>query len=213
MALLLFMASLLSDVLMLVFAAVLIAVALRGAADWLCRLVGLSPHFALAIVVIAILGGFVGVGWWNGPAAADQAGQLWDQIVIASNKVRDALQQTNWGGALVRFLSPEKLASGAGTLAGALPVLVSSTIGVLGALLIITVTGIYFAAAPRSYSRGVVVLFPIRYRARASEILRELGDTLRGWLFGQMIDMAVVAVLTGCGLLLLGIRSPYRSQS
>jgi predicted PurR-regulated permease PerM len=52
---------------------------------------------------------------------------------------------------------------------------------------------------------GVVTLVRPARRTRARQVLRQLGDALRGWLFGQLIDMAIVAVLTGVGLLLLGI--------
>ena len=205
LALLLVVLWLLSDVVLLVLAAILVAVALRGAADWLSGASGLSPQSSLAIVTLAILGGFAAVGWWSGPALLDQAGQLWEQILAASGRVRDLLQQTNWGRTMLRVMSPEKLVSGAGAIAGTIPALVSSTIGVFGSLLIILVTAIYLAAAPRTYTHGVVTLVPIRYRSRAREILAELGETLRGWLFGQMIDMAIVAALTAAGLLMLGI--------
>jgi predicted PurR-regulated permease PerM len=51
----------------------------------------------------------------------------------------------------------------------------------------------------------VVRLFPLSYRARAREVLNEIGCTLQWWLLGQAIDMAVVGVLTGIGLFLLGV--------
>jgi predicted PurR-regulated permease PerM len=72
-------------------------------------------------------------------------------------------------------------------------------------LLIILVTGIYFAAAPRTYANGIIALVPIARRPRARQVLVELGDTMRGWLFGQMLDMAIVAALIGIGLTLLGV--------
>ncbi len=205
LALLLLGLWLLSGVVLLVFAAILVAIALRGAADQLGSATGLSPQATLAIVSLAMLSSFAAMGWWSGPALIDQAGQLWDQILTASMSVRDFLQQRNWGRTMLRFVSPERLVSGAGAIAGTIPVLVSSTIGMFGSLVIIIVTGIYFAAAPRTYTNGVVTLVAPARRPRARQILRELGDTLRGWLFGQMIDMAVVAVLTGFGLFLLGI--------
>lgn len=205
LALLLAVLWLLSDIVLLIFAAILIAVALRGAADRLSKVSGLPPHAALAIVTLAILGGLVAIGWWSGPNLIDQAGQLWQQIVAAGARLRDLLHQTGWGRTILRVISPEKLVSGAGAIAGTIPVLVSSTIGLFGTLLIIFVTGIYLAASPRLYAGGVVALVPIERRRRARQILHELGATLRGWLFGQVIDMAVVAALTGIGLLALGI--------
>jgi predicted PurR-regulated permease PerM len=205
LALLLLAFWLLCDVILLVFAAILVAVALRGAADRVSSATGLGPQAGLGIVSLTLLGSLAAIVWLSGPAMIDQAGQLWDQILVAAARVRDLLQQTNWGSTMLRIISPERLVSGAGAIAGTIPVLVSSTIGAFGSLLIIIVTGIYLAAAPGTYTRGIVVLVPPAHRSRAREVLWELGDTLRGWLFGQIIDMAIVAVLTGIGLLLLGI--------
>ncbi len=196
---------LLSDIVLLVFAAILVAVALRGAADWLSGATGLAPQTALAVVALALLGFFAALGWWSGPELIGQAGQVWDQILTAVTRVRDLLQETSWGRTILRVISPEKVVSGVGAVAGTIPVLVSSTLGLFGSLVIILVTGVYFAAAPRTYTNGVVTLVPPTRRTRAREVLAQLGDALRGWLFGQMIDMAVVAVLTGLGLFLLGI--------
>jgi predicted PurR-regulated permease PerM len=205
LALLLLALWLLSDLILLVFAAILIAVALRGAADHLSAAAGLAERAALAIVSLTMLSAFAAIAWWSGPTLIDQAGQLWDQILTASTRVRELLQQTSWGRAMLRIISPEKLVPGAGAIAGTIPVVVSSTIGLVGSLVVIIVTGIYFAAAPRTYRDAVVILVPPARRMRARQVLRQLGVALRGWLFGQMIDMAVVAGLTGLGLLLLGI--------
>ncbi len=65
--------------------------------------------------------------------------------------------------------------------------------------------GIVFALGPATYLAGVVRLVPIARRDRAREILRRLGSTLRWWLFGRLISMVVIGVLTGIGLSLLGV--------
>src|SRR5690606_13068631 len=65
--------------------------------------------------------------------------------------------------------------------------------------------GLFLAAAPGKYRRGVVSLFPKPRRGRADEVLLQLGRALQGWLLGQLIAMLLVGLLTGVGLALIGI--------
>ena len=109
---------------------------------------GLGPQAGLGIVSLTVLSSAAAIIWLSGPAIIDQAGQLWDQILTAAARVRDLLQQTNWGKTMLRVISPERVVSGAGAIAGTIPVLVSSTIGVFGRLLIIIVTGSIYRPLP-----------------------------------------------------------------
>src|SRR5690606_40727564 len=60
-------------------------------------------------------------------------------------------------------------------------------------------------AQPETYKRGMIVLFPKDKRKRAEEVIFTLGYTLKRWLLGILFSMAIVGVLTGIGLSILGI--------
>jgi len=65
---------------------------------------------------------------------------------------------------------------------------------------------LFLAAQPRLYVEGVVGLIPKVGRQRARHILAQLDDALLGWLAGTFISMALVGLLSGLGLWLLGVR-------
>ncbi len=76
----------------------------------------------------------------------------------------------------------------------------SSTVAVLGGLLLILFTAIYIGAEPRLYYKGLLHLFPHEARPRAGEVLGAIGASLRKWLVAQLIMMAAIGVATALGL-------------
>ena len=64
------------------------------------------------------------------------------------------------------------------------------------------------AADPTLYKRGVVQLFPSSQHERVESALDTSGVALRLWLKGQLVAMALVGLLTGFALWLIGLPSP-----
>ncbi len=75
------------------------------------------------------------------------------------------------------------------------------------ATLSVGVMAIYLAAAPERYADAVVRLVPPRERAFARSVLSDLGDSMRGWIVGQLINMVILGAMMALGLKLLGV--PY----
>jgi predicted PurR-regulated permease PerM len=71
----------------------------------------------------------------------------------------------------------------------------------------VVVMAIYLARTPGVYTDGMVALVPPERRPLARSILRDLRDTLRAWVVGQIVAMILLAALTTFGLWALGI--PY----
>ena len=67
---------------------------------------------------------------------------------------------------------------------------------------------IYFAANPTLYIKGLVTLVPQHRRARTYDVLDKVAHVLRWWFLGQLIDMAVVGIVTVIGLALIGMPMP-----
>lgn len=197
----------LSGVALLIFFAVLIGAMLRGLADALTRLTRLPTWVTLTVVTVVIVLLLGGLAWWAGPRFVREGQQLWSEL---SGKLQDLQGQFGsvLGGSAGGSGNGGK-SGGSGTAVGSLthlaPTVATSTIGFLGDLLVIVVTALYFAIAPVYYREGIVLLFPHPYRQRAREVLIDIGHTLQWWLLGQAIDMAVVGVLSGIGLWLLGV--------
>lgn len=80
-----------------------------------------------------------------------------------------------------------------------------TTIGIGANVIIVLFIGLYLASDPDVYARGVVRLVPIPNRKRAREVLGVLGHTLRRWLVGKVLGMAVIGGLTTGALWALGV--------
>lgn len=83
----------------------------------------------------------------------------------------------------------------------------SSTVAVLGGLIIMLFVAIFVAVDPGLYHRGLMHLFPHRSRRRAGEVLSATATTLRRWLLMQMVAMLVIGTVTTVVLLLLDVKA------
>lgn len=84
---------------------------------------------------------------------------------------------------------------------------VSSSLEVLvKVLLVIVLTGM-FLAEPQAYRRLFIRLFPSFYRSRINGILDQCELSLEGWITGAFIAMSVVGILSMIGLYLLGVKA------
>jgi predicted PurR-regulated permease PerM len=194
-----------ADVLLLLFAAVLIATLLRAATNGIAALTGLPDGSALSLVVLLATGGLLALGWILVPRLIEQIPDLVESLAATLR----GLEQTLGAAEVARGLADDLelrdlLPSPAGILGGATG-LVSSTFGVLANLVIVSVLGIYLAADPGLYLRGVTRLLPVGKRAYARGLLETLGHTLRWWMVGQLISMTAVGLLSYLGLRLLGV--------
>ena len=86
-----------------------------------------------------------------------------------------------------------------------LPVVGGVASTVLSALIIFFLS-MYLLAEPDLYVNGIIKLTPIWYRERMIVVLGRIDSTLRAWLTVTGVSMVVVAILTGLGLALLGIK-------
>lgn len=192
------------DVLLLVFAALLLATLVRIPTDWLIRRTGMRDPLAFGISLASLLTLLALAGWLLGAAVSEQAGQLAEQLPMAIESMRERIPQSEWMPEAL--LNPSSLLEGnEGRLLGRGLSALSATAGALGSLFILVLMAFFFAAQPGLYVRGLTHMIPIASRERAGEVLREVNMTLRHWLGGQLALMLLVAVLTVLGLKLIGV--------
>ncbi len=210
----------LGDVVMIVFAAALVAVLLRGSGERLGRVLHVGTGWGVLAVIVGVIASLVGLVWWHGQSLAEQFAQLQQGLAQQFEHVRQQLQQTEWGRPILHQLpfgleAETGATSQAGTSGGAGPILRSlaglvagalwSALGLLGTIGVILVAALYIAAAPQSYVDGLLDLLSPKQRAPTRRVLDHVGQTLWGWLVGQFLDMLVVGILCGAGLVLLGM--------
>lgn len=194
------------DVLLLAFAGVLFALFLRTPASWLSHRTPLPVWASLVLVIVALLVVIGGAFALQGPAIADEVRALRDRLPEAASELRERLARYEWGQRALDQVPDvtESLPSGEGAVSRVTGV-ASTTFAMLANFVIILFLGLVFAGGPRPYVEGLVILVPPSRQPRAREVLAALGETLRWWLLGRLISMAVVGVLTGIGLWLLDI--------
>lgn len=81
----------------------------------------------------------------------------------------------------------------------------SNALAIVINLLLVVILTVMFLISPQPYRRGFVLLFPSFYRRRADQILSLCEISLVNWVGGILINMVVIGVVSGIGLLILGV--------
>lgn len=194
------------DVLLLAFAGVLVAVFLRGIAHFISRFTGLSGGWSLAITILLILT-IAGLGiWYLAPRIATQVDNLTESLPQAVNRLEEKIRDYGWGQRVLDGApAPEQMLTNRPGTISRITGMVSTTFGYVADIVIILFIGLYLAINPKIYLTGIKHLVPPDKRARAAEVMEEIGHALRWWLVGQFVSMLIIGVLTGVGLWLIGV--------
>ena len=194
----------LTHLLLLVFAAILIAVLLRAVAGVIETHTPLGPKWSLAMTIVALILLFAVFATLLGTQIRSQIGQLIDRIPEIMDRLEQMLGVENLEQQISeRVASSMEEASVVANIAG----YSSIVLGVAAEVLLVLVAGVYLAARPELYRNGFLILFPEKLKQEARETFDALGEALRLWLLGQLLAMAMVGVLTTFGLWLLGVPS------
>jgi predicted PurR-regulated permease PerM len=196
----------LASVLLLLFAAALVALALRCLCTPLEHRLGWPRRAALAAVVLGLAVVLSGSFWLLGAGAADELQALRETLPVALRALQDWLRQFAWGRWLIEAVAavsakPEDWQQMAGIATGTL----QATLGIVGAFVLVLVLGVYLAADAASYRRGLLRMVPPARRALAMRVLDGAADKLARWLVGQSLTMLAVGLLTAAGLSLIGM--------
>jgi predicted PurR-regulated permease PerM len=191
----------------LVFASILFAVLLRAMTNWVHDKTGLGRGLALAVSTLLFFGIIFMTGWLIAPTIQAQIEDLRETLPASVDRVKEQLGSTSWGTKALEELedSQENMMPETQEIVTRARTFFASTLSIITDIFIIIVIGIFFAASPQQYQRGIVSLVPPRYRTRLWEVMDKSYETLKWWLFGKLITMIVVGILTGIGLMALGI--------
>lgn len=195
----------LGDILLLAFGASLVGILLATAADWLAARLRLPRALALAIAVIAMLAMLLLMGWLFGAETGREATQLWRTLPKDWETLRATLETNPIGKLLTDSFDQGSQGSRFAHL------LLSAGWGgveIVANFLIILIGGIFFAAQPDVYRRGILILTPPAYRAVAADATDDVARSLRLWLLTQIVSMTMMGVMIGLGLWWSGVQAP-----
>jgi predicted PurR-regulated permease PerM len=196
-----------ADLLMLVFAGVLISILLRSFSEFLTTRTRLSHGLALAIVALALVVFIAATAWLVTGRIAAQLNELRLLLPQAVQNVKNYFGQYEWARNTIDNLPNwnDWIAKRGGTIISQLGGFASTTLGVIINILVVLIIGLYLASQPDLYSRGLKRLVPFGYRERAEEVLSVIEDALERWLIGRFGLMIMNGVLTAIGLWIIGI--------
>jgi len=193
-------AYLLSDIFLLIFGSVLLAVVLHAIAGPVGRMTGWGqrPSLAVAGVGIALL--LIVVGFLFGAQIASQLSTLASELPEAAARVSKS----------VPLVSVSEIVKGSsvGNLIANAVSWGSTVFGAVATLIVVLIAGIYIALDPAVYRDGFLKLFPRGVREQVAETVDDAGVSLRLWLGAQLMAMIIVGVLIGIGLAIIGAPSP-----
>jgi predicted PurR-regulated permease PerM len=193
--------------LLLALAAVLVAVLIHAIADPLRERLRLTARIAVPVACLLIAVPLALTLILVGNEMRSQVGLLLDNLPEAA-----ATLESEFGiripvpGAAGPTDLPDASAVGAVARQAASVALIA--VDSLAALAIVLAGGIYFAADPGRYRRGLARLLPRAQQQRARDALDAAGGALRLWLLAQLAAMAVVGTLTGLGAWAIGLPAP-----
>jgi predicted PurR-regulated permease PerM len=194
-----------TDVLLLLFAGILVACFLRGLARGFSQYTRMGIGWSLGITVLLLVSVITLTVWLLAPDVSAQVDDLSRALANSIQQLRADLARYEWGRRILAEVPSVAELAQKGNLLGRLTGVFSSTLGVLANAVLVGFIGLYLAAAPGTYITGLVQLFPKRRRARITKVLDAVGETLRRWLVGRAILMVVNGALTTVGLWLLDI--------
>jgi predicted PurR-regulated permease PerM len=201
------------QVLLLIFAAVVLAVTLNRLAKRIQGF-GVRRGFAVVLSVVLFFVGVVCFFWLIVPPFAQQFQELTYRVPQGFDRFNSWIQrlETLIPNQLVPYIPDfnhliaqaqpflnQILGNSFAFVSGSLEVL-------LKILLVLVLTGM-FLAEPQAYRKLFIRLFPSFYRTKVDGILDKCELSLERWITGAFIAMSVVGILSVIGLSVLGVKA------
>jgi predicted PurR-regulated permease PerM len=187
----------LSDVVLLVFGAVLVAVIMRAIARPLHAETSMSERVSILAAVVGVISFLALITYLFGSRIGEQLSSLAVHLPEARERLFKALPfAKDFAGSSAGALITNALSWG------------TTIFGAAAAFVLVLVGGTYLALDPQLYKRGFLILFPESLRPLIESTMDDAGAALRLWLGSQFLAMIVVGVMTAIGLILVGVPSP-----
>jgi predicted PurR-regulated permease PerM len=201
------------QLLLMAFAAVLLATSLNQLARFLRHRLKISRQRSLLLALVSFLSTVVAFFWAIVPSLVTQMRE------IGTSQIPRVLRLAQTWEVVLRQYVPESLIPDISTiqeqvqpvvksLLGSSLAVFSGSLGALLNMLLLIVLTIMLLVQPRSYRKVFVSLFPHFYRRRVEEILDECEVSLGKWVIGALIGMLAIALMSTAGLYALGVPAP-----
>lgn len=205
----LFLAWQTAGTLLLLFAGLLFAALLDAATRGLAYVLPVGRGWRLALVCALLTLVAASLAVWGGYNLVAQADGLvaviGDQLRALRGELRDMGITPPQGSDGQQRTLAQVLLPDPSTLFGTAYSAFSLASGLLGNAIVVVFVGLFAAADPGTYRRGVLALLPRSRRQRVGEVLDEMAAVLRWWLVGQLVAVVLIALSMWLGLALIGM--------
>lgn len=188
--------------LLVIFAGLVFAAMIDGGARLLGRVLPIGRGWRVLLVLLSAVAFLVWTLWFAGSQLTAQAAQLPATVEAQGQRLLVWLQahHVKIGDAdLGNFV--QQAVGGVGHVTR----IMGGILGGATTLFLVLVLGIYLAAEPRLYQRGVAWLLPIDTREHFQGTAALMGRSLRMLMFGRLIGMSVEGVGTWLLLWVYGV--------
>lgn len=193
-------------ILLLLFAAILIAVLVVAVVDWLKARFKLKAGLAFGLLLAVSMSLVILGVWLIGPRVVDQFADLQADLPLAAHKLIEKVAGYRWGQwLLLQWSGYSQLTTNISEALTRIGGIVVSTAAVLAGAALVGFLALYLAAEPELYLSGLRRACPVRYRDILSACISNAAQYMRSWLLSQMLSMLAVGLIVWMGLSALGI--------
>jgi predicted PurR-regulated permease PerM len=192
----------LAQPILLIIGGIVLAAMFDGGARLLGRVLPIPRAFRLTIVVLAVFGFMYWTFVFTGSELAAQAASL---QAIVETQIETIGNRIEGAGFNISAEDMKGLGSQVLNSVGRVTEAVSSVLGTITNLAMMLVLGIFIAAEPRLYERGVAWMLPLAEREHFYVTAAKMGSVLRRLMAGRLLGMAVEGVGTWVLLALGGV--------
>lgn len=189
-------------VLFLILAAVLISIYFHGCADLLKKYLHWPSKLTVVVSVVFNLLLLIGFFWFVGARIQQQVSQLSTTLPETIQNVKDQMSRSTIGNKALQLLNSTGDSKKTMDVAKHF---FSSGFGILSDLYIVILLALFFTASPSLYKKGMIQLLPTKAKDKGKELISDLQNVLKKWLEGAIIGFFFIAILTGIGLLIIGM--------
>ena len=214
----------LREAMMLLFAAVVLAMALCTLVGVVRERLGCRRVVAVGLSLLAVLVVITVVATAVIPPFVEQFTELLQKLPVAASVLLDLLHRSLESASRMLYGSEDgglamlkqqfrAEGDGPGALASGLSGGALRLLGWTGQLgtgllqtLFVVAVALMISAQPTAYREVLLLLVPSFYRRRLREVLTQCGEALSGWMGGVLISSLCVGTLAAIGLSLLGVK-------
>ena len=194
------------EILLLLFAGLVAAVAYSSAVSWLQAKLRVSRTTALAVLFAVALLAISTSVWTGGSSIVNQLSDLQVDLPAALRKISASLDAQVWGHwLLTRFSASSQIATGLGYALPRLGTFLAGTASIAVGIMVVLMVSVYVVAEPTAYVRVLHLLAPGASRGRLDQCLRGSAAMLRSWLVAKALAMLSIGAIVLSGLLVLRI--------